>query len=88
MINYETSQICRYFEINPLNLISSGSLLIVSDKMKTKGILKALHGKGIRASTIGEMSENVENRVIVRKDGYEEDLPRPVTDDLWKALSK
>lgn len=88
IINYETSQICRYFEIDPLNLISSGSLLIVSDKMKTKDILKKLHGKGIRASTIGEMSENVENRVIVRKDGYKEDLPRPITDDLWKALSK
>jgi hydrogenase maturation factor len=86
-INYETSQICRYFEINPLNLISSGSLLIVADNRKIKGILKELHEKGIEASTIGEMSEDVENRVIFRKDGYE-DLPRPITDDLWNALSK
>jgi hydrogenase maturation factor len=87
-INYETSQICRFFNINPLNLISSGSLLIVADNTKTKGILKELNERGIRASIIGEMSKNVEKRVIFRKDGCEEDLPRPITDDLWKALSK
>jgi hydrogenase expression/formation protein HypE len=87
-ISHETLEVCRFFEINPLNLISSGSLLIVAEQGKVLGIVEQLRGKGIKASIIGEVLEDEEQRIIVRKDGSIEPLSRPLSDELWTALQK
>jgi len=54
---------------DPLTTISSGSLLIVSPPSSTEKILRNLEKAGIKASKIGEILEDPEERVIVRKDG-------------------
>lgn len=87
-ISHETLDVCRFFEINPLNLISSGSLLIIAEQAKASGIIGQLRGKGIKASIIGEVLEDEEQRIIVRKDGSIEPLVRPLSDELWTALQK
>jgi len=84
----ETLQICDAFDIDPLYLIASGSLLISADKNLTKNILRSLKDKEIPATVIGEFLPSPKERIITRKEGTEEKLTRPVSDHLWIALAK
>jgi len=86
-IEPETEKICHFFEIDPLRLISSGSLIIVADSESVEGISGRLRDARIHSSIIGEIVEGG-NRTIVRKNGEEEALPMPLSDELWRALER
>jgi hydrogenase maturation factor len=86
-IRNETEEICKHFEINPLQLISSGCLLIATKKEKSKEILANIHKSGVKAEIIGEMTESTLGRKIITK-GVSKDLLKPETDQLWYALKK
>jgi hydrogenase expression/formation protein HypE len=85
-VKSETAEICRYFKMDPLQLISSGALLISADPQSSDEIVKNLAVQGIQASVIGEFLENVDERVLIRKGGVAGVLRRPVSDSLWAAL--
>ncbi len=85
-ISHETSEICHFFQIDPLRLISSGALLIVSNPEDANGIVILLEKEGIKASIIGEVLDDVKRRTIVRRSKIEEELLMPEADELWKAL--
>ena len=82
----ETSMICSYFNVDPLQLIGSGALLISVKPEYAGKVLDALESRGIRASKIGRFLPDPEKRVLVRGDGRATELVRPVSDHLWKAL--
>jgi len=82
----ETNKICEFFRIDPLQLISSGALLISAKPESADRIIDALRQKRIHASIIGEFLENTRHRLIVGKNGETKVLPRPVSDHLWLAL--
>ncbi|MEM0357017.1 MAG: AIR synthase family protein [Candidatus Bathyarchaeia archaeon] len=84
----ETIEICSFFEIDPMQLISSGALLIASRPECTEKIVKELDKNGIGASVIGEFLAVKSQRLLVRKKGAVEVLPRPESDHLWLALAK
>ena len=84
----ETLEICNFFEIDPLQLISSGALLIVSEPGSTEKILQKLRKHGIKARVIGEFLDSPSKRVLIRKDEKEINIVRPESDHLWKALTK
>jgi hydrogenase expression/formation protein HypE len=84
----ETLEICRFFQIDPLCLIASGSLLISADKHFADKIVEALAKKEIPASIIGEFLPTPEKRLMKRKDGSMDELTRPTSDHLWLALEK
>jgi len=84
----ETVKICEFFQIDPLQLIASGSLLIAVKQNFADNIIKALEKNKITAAIIGEFLPSPEKRFIIRKDGNLEDLVRPVSDHLWLALKK
>jgi hydrogenase maturation factor len=86
-IEPETEAICQFFNIDPLHLISSGSLLIVANSQNSQEILHRLEDADIPSSLIGEIVRNDE-RIIVKKSGDEQFLPMPLSDDLWKAITK
>ena len=88
LIHEETKKICAHFGIDPLQLISSGSLLIVAKKEKTDGIVTRLSQNGVRASIIGEITKSDLGRKMIRKTGEKIDLVRPLSDHIWIALSK
>jgi len=88
LIPEETRKICAHFEVDPLQLISSGSLLIVAEEEKTDEIISSLSKNGVQASTIGEVTEPALGRNLVTKTGEKTELVRPVSDHLWKALAK
>ena len=84
----ETAKICRFYEIDPLQLISSGALLIAAQPEAADKIIDALFREHIYADVIGEFSQNPAKRILVHNDDSVEMLPRPVSDHLWIALSR
>lgn len=75
----ETKEICSALGVDPLRLISSGSMLIVCDNME---ILKALEEENIRASVIGRITPK--DRFIIRND-KKIPLTEPDSDELYRV---
>ena len=88
VVEPETAKICRYFEIDPLQLISSGALLIAAQPEATDKIIDALNEQHIYANVIGEFHPNTNKRILVARDESLQMLPRPVSDQLWSALTR
>ncbi|PVX24826.1 MAG: hydrogenase [Candidatus Bathyarchaeum sp.] len=84
----ETRKICAHFCVDPLQLISSGALLIIAKEEKASNIIKELSKSGIQASIIGEVVEPKLGRNLITKAGEKTKLVRPDNDHLWKALEK
>jgi hydrogenase expression/formation protein HypE len=85
-IQPETTKICEFFQIDPLQLIASGSLLIAVRRNSAGKVVKILEENEITAAVIGEFLPSKEKRFMIRKDGSLEDLVRPASDHLWLAL--
>lgn len=87
-IEPETAKICRFYEIDPLQLISSGALLIAADPQAADKIINNLAQEHIYSNIIGEFNQNPNKRILMHPDESAEMLPRPVSDHLWLALSR
>jgi hydrogenase expression/formation protein HypE len=87
-VQLETLKICEAYDIDPLQLIASGSLLIAADPGFANRIVRNLRDDNIDAEIIGGFLRSQEGRLIARKNGKMEKLQRPVTDQLWPALVK
>jgi hydrogenase expression/formation protein HypE len=84
----ETARICSHFQIDPLQLIGSGALVISAEAKSADGIIRNLQNEDVPASVIGEFTENSEYRLLIRKNGETKALPRPLSDHLWIALRR
>jgi len=84
----ETLEICNLFQIDPLQLISSGALLISADPNLADEILEELGNHGIQAAIIGEFLEDPKERLLISPDGTIRELIRPLSDHLWIALER
>ncbi|RDD53399.1 MAG: AIR synthase [Candidatus Korarchaeota archaeon NZ13-K] len=85
-IREETREVCRALSLDPLRLISSGSLLIAVERSKAEELVSAIERAGVRASIIGELIDRREGMIVLRRDGREEDASDPVLDELWRIL--
>jgi len=84
----ETMEICRLLSIDPLQLISSGAMLIAAKPDYAEYIIEKLRKEKVEASVIGEFLSDSERRVMVHKDKRETILHRPECDHLWLALTR
>ena len=82
----ETRMICGAFDIDPLQLVGSGALLIACEASMADQIVNRLAEEKIEAAIIGEVLAERGNRFIVRRDGKRAKLPVPKSDHLWRAL--
>ena len=81
-VKQETIEICNYFDINPYELISSGSMLMASkDGNKLKLELERI---GIEATIIGKCTDN-NDRVLINGEN-KRFLEPPKTDELYKVI--
>lgn len=78
----ETVEICEYFRLNPYQLTSAGTLLIIADHGET--IADALLRKGIRAAVIGRLTDN--NDKIIRNGEDRRFIDRPAPDEYNKIF--
>lgn len=79
-----TDQICGYFSVDPLALVSSGALLIAAPKQRD--VAGALRTQGFEAAVIGEVGQNKERRLLLR--GKSLPLFTPARDELWRLLAE
>jgi len=84
----ETQQICNFFNIDPLQLIASGCLLIAVEPNSAQRIVKTLATNSIDSETIGDFTSFPEQRRTVLRGGRFAELVRPKTDHLWRALAQ
>lgn len=62
----ETEKICRLFDVDPLRLISSGSMIIIVPKKKRSEMEDAMKAAGVAASVIGVIREETDGICMAR----------------------
>ncbi len=78
----ETEEICKFYGINPLKLISSGCMVIACED--GQALVEKLEENGIKASVIGKVTGGVERKLISGESI--EDIEQPESDELYKVV--
>ena len=86
LIHEETRIICNILDIDPLRLLSSGSLLISIDPTKSSELVGLLATNSIPSMVIGEVTREL--RLIVKKDGSTEQVLDVYQDELFRVLGE
>lgn len=81
-LKQETVEICEFYDINPYMLISSGSMLIVTDKANL--LVDRLKEANIAAAVIGRITEG-NDRIIINEEERRY-LEPPKSDELYKVM--
>ena len=76
-------EICEFFDLNPYQLISSGSMLIACDK--GHDLAELLKREGIHSAVIGKFTDN-NDKVIIYDEGETRYLEPPKTDELYNII--
>lgn len=79
----ETKSICEVLNIDPLKLISSGSMLIISPKEKADTLISELISNNINVSLIGEI---IEEGILIEDEGVIKEIFPPESDELYKVI--
>ena len=82
-VRQETIEICEFFDLNPYQLMSSGSMLIAAPDGQR--VLNKLKETGIPASLIGFITDG--NDRILRNGSEIRYLDRSGTDELYRVVS-
>ena len=80
----ETNKIAEFYGIDPMRLISSGSMLMIFDKDKFKNYKNEAEKNGIKISEIGEVTEEKSTQVIANDQILI--LSEPGSDELYKVI--
>ncbi|MHA1650969.1 MAG: AIR synthase family protein [Candidatus Helarchaeota archaeon] len=83
----ETQEICKILNLNPLRLISSGTLLLTIKPQNLTQIITILAKHRIKATCIGEIRKEKEIHLL-RDDGTQELIAEHNQDQLWTVFSK
>jgi len=81
----ETRAICNVFNLDPLRLISSGTLLMSINPQSHDQLLSKLTSSGIKTAYIGEIQRE-KTITLHRRDGTREALTDQNQDQLWKVF--
>lgn len=84
-VREETKHICSTLDIDPLKLISSGTLIAALPKDKAEQAVSILQKEGICASIVGKITKN--ERYVIEEDRKTRVNKAPV-DEIWKLLEK
>lgn len=82
----ETAAVCSALGLDPLRLISSGTLLISAEAGREAEVVQAVAKAGSKATVIGRFRKG--SRRLVHKDGSVESVADAPTDELWKLIGK
>lgn len=83
-IKQATVEICNYFDINPYELMSSGSMLIAADN--GYALVRELEKAHIHAAVVGTVTDG-NDRILINGEETRF-LEPPKTDELYRALEK
>nr|WP_300004853.1 AIR synthase family protein [Tissierella sp.] len=80
-----TKTMCSILGINPMRLISSGSMLVIGDERIIKEMIEKLEAMDISASIIGEVTDK---GVYIERGERLEEIEPPQADELYSAIAK
>ena len=81
-----TSKICDFYNIDPLKLISSGSMLIVVSPENKDSLLKKLRLENISTYEIGFFIDNTKDKIIIDRENKKSIIDEPGSDELYKVI--
>lgn len=85
----ETEKICEFFHIDPLRLISSGSMVIIVPADKKDEMEEAMVEAGVACSIIGKIEEKEFGIKLKKPESSEPvDIAPPASDELYKVVGK
>jgi hydrogenase maturation factor len=82
LLKQETVEICEFYDLNPYMLISSGCMLMITEKANQ--LVDQLKADGIAAAVIGRITEG-NDRVIINEE-ERRFLEPPKSDELYKVM--
>ncbi|HEV3339958.1 MAG TPA: AIR synthase family protein [Pirellulales bacterium] len=82
----ECERICRQFQLDPLGLIASGTLLISAAAERADAIVSRLAADGLTATPIGYVVPATQGCTLLRRGGQGGELPRFARDELLRVL--
>jgi len=85
-IETATQKICSALKVNPLRLLSSGSLLIAADNLKSSLILRRLTAHRIEANIIGKFTEPRNGRILIKSNGTAIEVKPSERDELYRVI--
>ncbi len=80
-----TEALCGHFDLDPLGLIASGSLLIATAAEDAQAVIAACSARAIACTRIGTATRAEQGCILVR-DGSESPLPRYDQDEIGKVF--
>ncbi len=81
-VQQETIELCEFFGINPYYLISSGSMIIVTDD--GHDLVRALEKEQIHSAVVGKIMAG--NDRVILNNGERRFLEPPKPDELYRAM--
>ena len=81
-VRQETIEVCEYFRLNPYQLASGGSFLMLTEN--GEALADALNQKGIQAAVIGQLTDS--NDKIIHNGEDMRYIDRPAPDELMKVF--
>jgi hydrogenase maturation factor len=87
VVRAETRAICEKLGIDPLKLISSGSLLCILPAEAANRVVARLKDSGISSGLIGRVEGTGEPNLVMKSEGGEEVIDGYPPDELWRVLS-
>ena len=89
-MNPETGKICEFFDIDPLRLISSGSMVIIVPADKKDEMNAAMAEAGVDCSIIGRIEDKEYGiRLMSSADAEDsEEIAPPAADELYKVVGR
>jgi hydrogenase maturation factor len=86
-VDESTLKICSALDVDPMELISSGCMIICCGKENVNEVVNTIRSRGVSPTVIGQIVEDSKRRILITdSDGIP--LSRPATDALWDALKK
>ncbi len=86
-VSEETRMICEHFDVDPLKLIGSGSLLCILAPEEGQNLRREIAEAGMGAAIIGEIESDEEAGAIMVKDSSATEISEFPPDELWKVVS-
>jgi len=78
-----TMTVCAVLGLDPMRLISSGSMLICLSEEQWKALCGKLAEAGIEASVIGRIKDPAEGITLIMKNGEREEIGPPGPDEIY-----
>jgi hydrogenase expression/formation protein HypE len=84
----ETVEVSKALDVDPLRLMSSGSLIIIAEKNRVKKIIDKITKMNIEASIIGEIKPENEGKNILTRNNELSKIEPVEQDEVYRILSK